>query len=130
MPPPHGDLRRRESFRARFLRETVADLQQQLKQHNISLIIGQENPAEGIAHWSKELGVTDLYFQKEWTKEEVDRELEVKSANEQLTFHSYYDRFLFHQKMCPRTGEQLPEVFTVFVKSARNTAKCVRVFHH
>ena len=116
-------FKKTESFRAQFLRETVADLQQQLKQHNISLIIGQENPAEGIAHWSKELGVTDLYFQKEWTKEEVDRELEVKSANEQLTFHSYYDQFLFHPEDVPMDIEQLPEVFTVFRKKCEKYSK-------
>ena len=116
-------FKKTESFRAQFLRETVTDLQQQLKQHNISLIIGQENPAEGIAHWSKELGVTDLYFQKEWTKEEVDRELEVKSANKQLSFHSYYDQFLFHPEDVPMDIEQLPEVFTVFRKKCEKYSK-------
>ena len=41
-------FKKTENFRAQFLRETLADLQQQLKQQNISLIIGQENPAEGV----------------------------------------------------------------------------------
>ena len=116
-------FKKTEGFRAQFLIESVSDLQEQLKQLNISLIVGQENPAEGIAKWCDTLEITDLYYQEEWTKEEVDREKEVLALAPKLTLHTYQDQFLFHPEDIPMDIENLPEVFTVFRKKCEKYSK-------
>ena len=116
-------FKKTEGFRAQFLIESVSDLQEQLKQLNISLIVGQENPAEGIAKWCDTLEITDLYYQEEWTKEEVNREKEVLALAPKLTLHTYQDQFLFHPEDIPMDIENLPEVFTVFRKKCEKYSK-------
>ena len=116
-------FKKTEGFRAQFLIESVSDLQEQLKQLNISLIVGQENPAEGIAKWCDTLEITDLYYQEEWTKEEVNREKEVLALAPKLTLHTYQDQFLFHPEDIPMNIENLPEVFTVFRKKCEKYSK-------
>ena len=116
-------FKKTECFRAQFLLESLTDVQNQLKQANISLIVGHENPAEGIAKWCEQLEITDIYYQKEWTKEEADREKEVKAILPDLSYHSYYEQFLFHPEDVPVEIDNLPEVFTVFRKKCEKYSK-------
>ena len=85
--------------------------------------MGRKTLQRGLDDWSAQLGVTDLYFQKEWTKEEVDRELEGKNRPMSSSIHSFYDQFLFHPEDVPMDIEQLPEVFTVFRKKCEKYSK-------
>ena len=110
-------FKKTEAFRAQFLLETLAQLQKDLENHNISLVISQEDPAKGIQELIKEHTITDLYLQKEWTKEEREREREVLTKlSDNIFVHTHYDQFLFHPEDVPMEIDQLPEVFTVFRK--------------
>ena len=71
-------FKKTEAYRAQFLIETLEQLQKDLKNHNISLVIRHEEPSKGIFELIKEYAITDLYWQKEWTKEEREREKEVR----------------------------------------------------
>ena len=59
--------------------ESLTDVQNQLKQAKHQPYCWTKNPAEGIAKWCEQLEITDIYYQEEWTKEEADREKEVKA---------------------------------------------------
>ena len=105
------------AFRAQFLIETIAQLKKDLEAVNISLITTLESPAKGIKEWVEKLGITDIYWQKEWTQEESLCEKEVCDClDETISIHTHYDQFLFHPEDVPMEINQLPEVFTVFRK--------------
>lgn len=106
-----------EAFRAQFLIETITELQQSLEALNITLIVEQGNPAEGLPKWIEQLNIKTIYFQKEWTKEEREVEAQLREAiPAEVKFQSHYDQFLFHPDDLPFKISALPEVFTQFRK--------------
>ncbi|MEN8852413.1 MAG: DASH family cryptochrome [Candidatus Arcticimaribacter sp.] len=117
-------FKKTEAFRAQFLLESLAQLQKDLLKHNISLVISQEDPAKGMQELIKDHAITELYWQKEWTQEEREREEEVRAVlSENISVHSHYDQFLFHPEDVPMEIDQLPEVFTVFRKKCEKYSK-------
>ena len=110
-------FKKTEVFRAQFLIETITALQKDLADHNISLIIEQLSPHSGLPDWITKLGITDLYYQKEWTREEQEEEYKViRCLSSSINIHSHYDQFLFQPEDIPMEIDQLPEVFTAFRK--------------
>jgi deoxyribodipyrimidine photo-lyase len=104
-------------YRLQFLIETLKQLKSDLLKKNISLIIDKKNPEKGIPKLVDTYGITDLYYQKEWTQEEqITTNTLKKSISEKAEVHSFYDQFLFHPDDLPIEIESLPEVFTVFRK--------------
>ena len=57
-------------FRSKFLLETLSNLKANLNKLNISLLVYQGKPEKIIANLQQRLGITHIYFQKEWTTEE------------------------------------------------------------
>ena len=109
---------------ARVSPRNLAQLQHDLAQLNISLIIEQKAPQEGIAAWVAKLGITHLYFQEEWTQEEQQVEAELReNLGNAITYQSHYDQFLYHPNDVPVAPEDIPEVFTVFRKKCEKMAK-------
>ena len=111
-------------FRVQFLIETLQQLKVDLAQKNISIIIESQSPDKGMMKWIETLGITDLYYQKEWTQEErvVTNALNIKLSGH-VTIHSFYDQFLFHPEDIPMELESLPEVFTLFRKQCEKNSK-------
>ena len=58
-------------FRARFLVETVKNLSENLKALHIPIFIFFDSPENKIPSLCEKYNITDLYFQDEWTREEV-----------------------------------------------------------
>ena len=73
-------FKKTEAFRAQFLLETLAQLQKDLLKLNISLVISQEVPVKGIQELIKDQAISEIYWQKEWTQEEREREEEAAVA--------------------------------------------------
>ena len=110
-------FKKTESFRANFLIESILQLQHDLADKNISLIIEHKDPSIGIPEWIESQKVNSLYFQKEWTKEEITRENQIREKiSKSVKVHSTFDQFLFHPDDLPMSLEELPEVFTNFRK--------------
>lgn len=110
-------FKRTERYRARFLIESIQQLQYELKALNITLIIENRKPADGIKFWSQKLNITDLYFQTEWTYEEEQCSLAVRNKiAPSIAIHQDYDQFLYHPKDIPFAIDSLPAIFTVFRK--------------
>ena len=113
----HWGFKKSGKFRAKFLLESLRELQKELSTNNITLIIDQNSASEGIPRWIEKLLVTDLYYQNEWTSEErIVSERLKKNLSEEIKIHSFYDQFLFHPDDIPFGIKNLPEIFTVFRK--------------
>ena len=109
-------FRKTEKYRAKFLIETVQNLKENLANLNIELFVFQGYPSDIIADLVETHHITDIYFQKEWTQEEVVVEYSVKEKIINCNFHSFYNQFLFHPEDINFDISKTPEVFTVFRK--------------
>ncbi len=105
-------------YRARFLLETIIELRENLDRLNVDLIVSLESPETFLPKIIEEYGITKVFLQKEWTKEEVERLEKVKkNCSISIVFEESFDQFLFHPNDIPFTDfKKIPEVFTDFRK--------------
>ena len=105
-------------FRAKFLVETIKELKQNLQKLNIPLFVYQEKPEVIIPDLISRYTIDSVYFQKEWTQEEIQVEQALKANSEETKFHSYYQQFLYHPEDIPyESFKDIPRVFTDFRKA-------------
>jgi deoxyribodipyrimidine photo-lyase len=105
-----------EKYRAKFLIETIEDLKQQLAHLNIDLLVYHDLPETIIPKLCDTYSITDVYIQKDWTKDEVATENSVKLKLEDVNFHSFYNQLLYHPDDINFEISKTPQVFTVFRK--------------
>ncbi len=112
------------SFRAKFLLESLAELQQQLLSLNISLIVVHDLPENAIPEYVERYDAGAIYSQREWTQEEVDVYVKVRTAlPSSIRFEETYDQFLYHPGDCPFAFDAIPKVFTEFRKKCEKQAE-------
>jgi deoxyribodipyrimidine photo-lyase len=110
-------FKKTESFRAQFIIEAVEDLKNQLKSLNIGLEISLDSPVEAIKSLKEQYEIKGIYYQKEWTSEELEVENELKHNFPEVDFKDYFGQFLFHPEDIPYEDYQnIPQVFTNFRK--------------
>lgn len=111
-------FKKTERFRARFLIESVRDLGIQLKEYNIPFHVAVGKPEELIPEIVRDHKVKAIYYQREWTSEEMAVQKAVRKAiPEEVALFSYYDQLLYHPEDIPfEKAKDIPEVFTVFRK--------------
>lgn len=110
-------FKKTEKFRTQFLLETLAELQQNLVEKNISLLVYYGYPEQLIPEIAAKYQIDTIYCQKEWTQEEVDVATEVRNLIPAVNWKTFYDQFLFHPDDVPyEDWEKIPEVFTEFRK--------------
>jgi deoxyribodipyrimidine photo-lyase len=110
-------FKKTEQFRAKFLVETVQNLRENLKELHIELFVYQDKPEHAVPKLVEQFKIDSIYLQKEWTSEEV-KIINLVKANTQtsVTFHEYYDQFLFHPNDINISFSDIPPVFTNFRK--------------
>ena len=117
-------FKKTEKFRAQFLLESLDDLRTQLWELNIPLYVYQKAAAESIPELVEDFEIAALFFQEEWTQEEVNVSNAVlQKLPSSIRIHHRKEQFLFHPEDVPITIPNLPEVFTVFRK------KCEKYGH-
>ena len=84
-----------DNYRAKFLIESVENLKTELKKNNISLIIKIGDPVEELTNIISKKNINHIYFQNEWTEEEVFEEKSLKNKCVGVKFHSFYGQFLY-----------------------------------
>jgi deoxyribodipyrimidine photo-lyase len=111
-------FKKTEKFRAKFLIETLKNLQENLeKKLNISLLIFNDYPENIFPKLKVNYNFQKLFFQKEWTQEEVEIQKNLQHHLPEVDFIEAYDQFLFHPEDIPYSSYQdIPEVFTNFRK--------------
>nr|WP_286943872.1 DASH family cryptochrome [Allomuricauda sp.] len=121
-----GDFgfKKTEKYRARFLLESVATLKQNLASLNISLLVYHDKPEAVLPKLVEEHGVTDIFMQKEWTRDETVVLKKVKQKiRPTVIFHEIFDQFLVHPADSPfHSFADVPDVFTDFRKRIENRA--------
>lgn len=108
-------FKKTEKFRAKFLIESVAALKQNLEKLNISLLVYHQKPEDVIPEIIAKNGINSVYFQEEWTREEMEVLENIKGKVADSTrFKSTYNQFLFHPEDIPFEIQSIPNVFTQF----------------
>jgi len=107
-------FKKTDVFRTKFLIETVDNLKENLKKNNVSLIIKIGDPVKELSNVITEHNISNIYLQEEWTKEEFDEEVQLKSKFTNVLFHSTYDQFLYHPDDVD--NQFISDVFTNFRK--------------
>ena len=112
-------------YRAQFLRETVIELQENLKNLGIPLLVYHTQPEEKLPELIQSHKIKKVYLQKEWTDEENSVLEAVKKATAQeVSFVETYDQFLFHPDDVPYDSFQdIPNVFTQFRKKCEKGSR-------
>ncbi|RRO21854.1 DASH family cryptochrome [Flavobacteriaceae bacterium 14752] len=122
-------VKKTESFRAQFIIEAVEDLKSNLETLNIGLKISLESPTEAFKSIVDEFEIKSVFYQKEWTSEEVKVENELKQTFTEIKFKSYFGQFLFHPEDIPFDDYSIiPQVFTNFRKQCQKNIqvrKCI-----
>lgn len=117
-------FKKTEKYRAKFLIETVADLKQNLNDLNIELFVYHESPELALKGLVGTFDIKNIYLQKEWTSEEQHVLQRVTSSlSGDVTFHSYYNQFLYHPDDINMSFAQIPQVFTNFRKKVEKYSK-------
>ncbi len=120
----YGNFKKTEKFRTKFNIESVRELKQNLEKLNISLFVYHQNPEDIIPNIISEYNINSVYFQEEWTKDEVKIETEIRNKiATTVVFNRVYDQFLFHPKDIPFTVENIPNVFTQFRNKCEKSSK-------
>ena len=114
--------------RWQFIKESLADLQQQLKNYKQQLIVKVGKPSEVIKHLIdtheiNQIGVTPL----SGVYEKRDIELIKTSLKDKLTWHEKESFTLFDQNELPFRIDDLAEGFTSFRKQIEKTIKPIQI---
>jgi len=125
---------RTSNYRAQFIIEAVADLKEQLSKHNIPLLVFHDKPAHVLPEIIEKHQVTDIFLQKEWTRDEKEQEIELGVALDKLDVkpkgHRFYDQFLFHPDEIPfQSYQNIPKVFTEFRKRCEKQSEVRDLVH-
>ena len=118
----HG-FKKTEKYRSQFVLETLANLKANLNQLNIDLLVYFERPEVTIPEVCKTFNVHHIFFQTEWTAEEINVEKAVKSKLPNISFTSVYNQFLYHPEDITIAVKNIPQVFTVFRKKLEKYIK-------
>lgn len=120
----HFGFKKTEKFRAKFLLESVTALKRNLKKLNISLFVYHQKPEDIIPKIIEQNDISSIYFQEEWTSEEMEVLEIIKSkVPDSLLFKATYNQFLFHPDTIPFTIEKIPNVFTQFRNQCEKSTK-------
>lgn len=113
------------AFRAKFLMETVSDLQKNLAGLNIPLFIFRATPESVFIKLTEEFHIKSIHTQAEWTRDETIVSDAVKKViPADIKWCEYYDQFLFQPADIPyESFQKLPKVFTDFRKKCEKYAE-------
>ena len=117
-------FKKTEKFRAKFLIESVTALKRNLEKLNIPLLVYHQKPENLVPQIIAENEISSVYFQEEWTREEMQVLENLKSRiPDTIALMSTYNQFLFHPDAIPFAIEKIPNVFTQFRNQCEKSTK-------
>ena len=117
-------FKKTEKFRTQFLIKSVSALKQNLEKLNIPLLVYHQKPEDSIPEIIVQNEITAVYFQEEWTSEEMEVLENMKAkAPDLVAFKATYNQFLFHPATIPFDLSSIPNVFTQFRNQCEKSIK-------
>lgn len=106
------------NFRAKFLLESLEDLDKQLRKMGSGLLLLKGSMVDELFKLAKEYGATKVYAKKEVAYEEkkTEDEVEKKLWTIQCSLETCSTSTLYHAVDLPFSIKDIPDVFTVFRK--------------
>jgi deoxyribodipyrimidine photo-lyase len=101
-------------FRTQFLLETVLDLENNLKQKNITFLKKFGQTKDIFKQISKDFEVKKIFFQREWTKEEIELKNQIKSIFPNVKWVKSYSQLLLETHFVKEKLDKIPLLFTAF----------------
>lgn len=101
-------------FRAKFLLESIQDLKQNLAELNILFLTKFGKTKEIFEKLNAQYSIQKIFFEKEFTQEEVDLEKSVSSVLPHVKFEKSYSQFLLKPDFVFERLEKIPALFTTF----------------
>lgn len=113
------------NFRAAFLLESLANLEENLRKLNSGLVILKGKPEDEIYKIAESYKATIIYAQQEIAYEEQATEKRVKAALKKLNceFKTFETNCLYTENQLPFERNELPDVFTNFRKLVEQVTK-------
>lgn len=118
------------AHRAKFLFQSVANLQESLKQKGADLILLEGKPEQILPEFAAKIGAKAIYFSEEVTSEEikVEQDLEKNAWSKGIATESFWQSTLYHIDDLPFPVNQIPEVFTQFRKGVEKLSQVRNCF--
>ena len=101
-------------FRAKFLLESVQDLQHNLAELNIPFLTKFGKTKEIFEKLNEYYSIQKIFCEGEFTQEEIDVEKGVSSALSNVKFEKSYSQFLLDPEFVFEKLEKIPALFTTF----------------
>lgn len=101
-------------FRAKFLLESVLDLEKILAQKKIPFLKKFGKTQDIFKQISEEFDIQKIFCQKEWTKEEVNLENQIKQILPNAKWSKSYAQLLLKPDFVKQKLEKIPLLFTTF----------------
>lgn len=121
---------RTDSFRAKFLLESLCDLRLALRKIGSDLIVRFGKPEEQIALLAQQLQVEAVFATQEVTDEEVriEKRLEQKLLTKKIRLDLFWQQTLYHLEDLPFPVARIPDVFTEFRKAVEKNSSIRKTF--
>lgn len=101
-------------FRAKFLLETVLDLENNLKQKNIPFLKKFGKTEDIFKQISEDFEVEKIFCQREWTIEEIELENQIKPIFPHARWVKSYSQLLLEPQFIKEKLDKIPLLFTTF----------------
>lgn len=108
------DFKKIGKFRTQFLLETVLDLENNLKQKNIPFLKKFGQTKDIFKQISKDFEVKKIFFQREWTKEEIELKNQIKPIFPDVKWVKSYSQLLLETHFVKEKLDKIPLLFTTF----------------
>lgn len=118
------------AHRAKFLFQSVINLQDSLRQKSADLILLEGKPEEVLPEFAEKIAAKAIYFSEEVTSEEikVEQNLEKNAWSRGIATESFWQSTLYHIDDLPFPVNQIPEVFTQFRKGVEKLSQVRNCF--
>ncbi|MDX1902861.1 MAG: DASH family cryptochrome [Thermonemataceae bacterium] len=119
------DFPKTDSFRTRFLIETLANLRASLRKIGGDLIVRCGKPEEEICKIAEKLNVQAVFASKESTFEElaVEKSLEQNLKSKKIEIQYFWTYTLYHLEDLPFPVAKVPDIFTDFRKAVEKNSE-------
>lgn len=101
-------------YRARFLLESVEDLNRNLAKQKILFSVRYGKTEDVFKEISEQFQIVKIFCQEEWTTEEVDLQAKIEKVIPSAIWEKSYSQFLVHPHFVFKTLDKIPMLFTSF----------------